>query len=392
MSVMSKVISREVTPSQKPKRKNGEGSIYWDKHLGKYVAAFVDINGKRQRARFENEDDAQAWRNNQKEARQKGEGTFVRNPKSTLTEYLADWLKAKDDLSPNGYRNYEQTIRNRINPHIGNLRLTNLNAKILENYFKKLVLEKNYKAGTIRGVIRTLNAAFNDGVRWGDLPFNPLKRAKLPTLQSTPSSQIPREDANKLRAEATKNPFDHARLEIGIAIGLRPGEVAGLKWKDFDEKKKTLKIVRQIQRVKGKGLIECSPKTLRKKPIELIDDEVSALVSLKKYQMRKTGKIISENDYIFPNSVGKAMDSTGDRKWFRNLCARAGVERYQRYQMRKTAFTELSHVTDLGTVKAYSGHTQIATLINHYIDPSEAAIRGALEKRKENRERDEKSG
>jgi len=55
--------------------------------------------------------------------------------------------------------------------------------------------------------------------------------------------------------------------------------------------------------------------------------------------------------------------------------------------MRKTAFTELSHVTDLGTVKAYSGHTQIATLINHYIDPSEAAIRGALEKRKENRER-----
>jgi len=384
---MSKAIIREVTPTHKPKRKNGEGSIYWDKHLGKHVAAFVDINGKRQRARFDNEDDAQAWRNTQKDARKKGEGTYVRNPKSTVAQYLDDWLKAKDDLSPNGYRNYEQTIRNRINPHIGHLRLSNLNAKLLENFFKKLIVEQNYKAGTIRGVIRTLNAAFNDGVRWGDLPFNPLKRAKLPTLQSTPSSQIPSEDASRLRIEAAKNPFDHARLEIGIAIGLRPGEVAGLKWKDFDEKKRTLKVVRQIQRVKGKGLIECPPKTLRKKPIELIDDEVAALVSLRKHQMRDSGKLVSSEDFIFPNSVGKAMDSTGDRKWFRKLCARAGVQRYQRYQMRKTAFTELSHVTDLGTVKAYSGHTQIATLINHYIDPSEAAIRGALEKRKENRER-----
>lgn len=383
---MSKVVSREANPSKKPKRKNGEGSIYWDKHLGKYVAAVVDINGKRQRARFDSEDDAQAWRNSQKEARQKGEGTFVRNPKSSLAEYLTDWLKAKDDLSPNGYRNYEQTIRNRINPHIGHLKLSNLNAKILENFFKQLIVEHEYKAGTIRGVIRTLNTAFNDGVRWGDLPFNPLKKAKLPTLQSTPSPQIPSEDAAKLRIEAAKHPFDHARLEIGIAIGLRPGEVAGLKWKDFDEQKRTLRIVRQIQRVKGKGLIECPPKTLRKKPIELIDEEVAALVALRKYQMRKQGKLISGDDYIFPNSVGKAMDSTGDRKWFRNLCARAGVERYQRYQMRKTAFTELSHVADLGTVKAYSGHTQIATLINHYIDPSDAAIRGALEKRKENRQ------
>jgi hypothetical protein len=46
--------------------------------------------------------------------------------------------------------------------------------------------------------------------------------------------------------------------------------------------------------------------------------------------------------------------------------------------MRKTAFTELSHHTDLGTVKAYSGHTQLSTLMNHYIDPDQGAIRDAL--------------
>ena len=233
----------------------------------------------------------------------------------------------------------------------------------------------------MRGVVRTLNKAFNDGVRWGELPVNPMKKVIVPKLVSTPSSRIPKEDVVKLRAEAKKNPFDRARLEIGIAIGLRPGEVAGLKWKDFDEKSRCLTVERQIQRVRGKGLIECSPKTPRKKPIPLIDGEVEMLKELKRYQSRTHGRIIGPDDYIFPNSIGRPMDSVFDRKWFRNLCERAGVTRYQKYQMRKTAFTELSHFADLGTVKAYSGHTQISTLINHYIDPEETAVRAALMKR-----------
>jgi hypothetical protein len=75
------------------------------------------------------------------------------------------------------------------------------------------------------------------------------------------------------------------------------------------------------------------------------------------------------------------MDPTFDRKWFRRLCDTAEIPRYQKFQMRKTAFTDLSHVTDLATVKKYSGHTQISTLINHYIDPEQVEVRAALERR-----------
>lgn len=48
--------------------------------------------------------------------------------------------------------------------------------------------------------------------------------------------------------------------------------------------------------------------------------------------------------------------------------------------MRKTAFTDLSYHARLATVKDYSGHTQISTLLNHYIDPDESAVRDALER------------
>ena len=383
---MSKITSNEKTATKKSKRKNGEGSIYWDNHHNRYVAAYTDMNGKRQRKLFTNVDDAQAWRSAQKTAREKGENTYVRDPKSTLSEFLAEWLTQKTELSSNGYKSYEETIRNRINPYIGHILLKNLNAKILENFFKALTIDKEYKAGTVLGVRRTLSSAFNAGVRWGELPYNPLVKAKLHMpKKSVPSPQIPSEDVEKLRKEAAKNPYDQARIEIGIAPGLRPGEVAGLKWKDLDEAKQNLSIVRQIQRVRGKGLVESSPKSPRLAPLPLRAHEVQLLINLKKYQMEKSSRIIHTENYIFPNSLGRALDSSGDRKWFKKLCERAGVKKYQLYQMRKTAFTELSRVTDLPTVMAYSGHTQMSTLINHYINPSETAVRIALEQREKNR-------
>lgn len=375
---MSKKRPSTSSNESKPKRKNGEGSVYWDSHRGKYAASIFDVNGKRQRAYFDNEDQAHEWRTAQKIARMKGEATYVRDPKCTLAEYLNEWIKTKSHLSPNGLRNYQQSISNRINPHLGHIRLKNLNPKMIEEFLHKLIVEQRYKGGTVRGVVRTLNKAFNDGVRWGELPLNPMKKVIVPKLDSTPSPRIPREDVAKLRAEAEKNPFDKARLEVGIAIGLRPGEVAGLKWKDFNPWDGTLVIERQMQRVKGKGLVECKPKTPRKKPIPLIWEQVAILTELQIYQHGESDISEISEKFIFPNSIGKPMDSVFDRKWFRKLCEKSDVPRYERYQMRKTAFTELSHHTDLGTVKAYSGHTQLSTLVNHYIDPDQGAIRDAL--------------
>jgi hypothetical protein len=49
--------------------------------------------------------------------------------------------------------------------------------------------------------------------------------------------------------------------------------------------------------------------------------------------------------------------------------------------MRKKALTDLLLVADLGTVMAYSGHTQSSTLLKHYISPEIGAVRIAAERR-----------
>ena len=186
---MSQSKSKNSASDKKPKRKNGEGSVYWDARRGKYAASIFDINGKRHRSYFDSEDLAHEWRSAQKIARMKGEATYVRDPRCTLAEYLKDWLRTKTHLSPNGLRNYTQSVTHRINPFIGEVRLKNLSPKVIEEFLEKLIFEKGYKGGTVRGVVRTLNKAFNDGVRWGELHVNPMKKVIVPKLTSVPSSR-----------------------------------------------------------------------------------------------------------------------------------------------------------------------------------------------------------
>ena len=380
----------------KKSRKNGDGSTYWNKQIQKYESAFKDLNGKIRRKSFVNQDDAVAWRKSMIAERDKGHNTHADNPKETVEEFLGRWLASRVKKNrPNTIRAYDIAIRTRINPHIGKIRACQLTPSHIEGLADKLI-NLNYKAGSILGVYRTLSKAYNDGVRLGWVPSNPMQRVERLTLESVPSNAIPEDDAKALLHVASSDPADLARLIVGIKLGLRPGEVSGLRWSDLDlsnPTEPTITIHRQVQYEKGKGLIYCPPKTKRKSAIPLTQKEATALLNHKKYQQlrkaklttptKKSGRLLwkGDDEIMFPNSYGNLQNPKSDTQWFHGLCAKAGIKRYQRYQMRKKALTDFMSHADLGVVMAYSGHSQASTLLKHYISPSLEVIRQAAIRR-----------
>jgi integrase len=82
-----------------------------------------------------------------------------------------------------------------------------------------------------------------------------MKNVRVPDVQAKTTKPIPRTDWEKIYLEAAKDPYMHARIEVAGMLGLRPGEALGLKWCDLDQQESTLRIARQIQRIKGKGLV-----------------------------------------------------------------------------------------------------------------------------------------
>jgi len=386
MSVVQKNSNEVCASTDKNSRRvrgNGDGTIYKDKKRNKWNASFYDYKRIRRTASFTKKADAESWIVEQKEAKERGEGTYAARPKQSVAEFLDEWVERRKPprVRPNTYRYYKETIKHRINPYIGDQKASRLKPIIIEEELLDILVAKGFKAGTVNGVIRTLNKAFSDGKRLGLILNNPIDKIEKPTLESTSSRAVLQEDLKKMYSVAALNPYDLAKIVIAAEIGARPGEIRGLKWSDVDNEKLTINIERQVIRVKAEGLSFAPPKTKRTGATPITARQLRILLDHKRYQSLNKSMWVTDLDLIFPNSIGNMLDESRDKRWMKNICEKALVPRYSLYQFRKTAFTELLISSDIGTTMAFSGHSQASTLFDHYISPEEAAVRRAIEAR-----------
>lgn len=392
-------MSNEVKPSIRKQnnkaRKNGKGTTFFDTRRNRWVSQVVNIYGVREFASFapNQEDEANEWRLLKIGEKDSYIGSKPDLKNKSVQDFLAKWLEYRSSRNrPNTNRFYSIAIRSRINPLIGSIKAASLTPEHIEKAIDQLIKD-GYSAGSIKSVYATLSKAYKDGVRLGWLPYNPMLKVERIQVTGRVSEPIPKADTEKLIKTAQSNLYDLARLIAGVSLGLRPGEVAGLRWSDFDFEKNELHVERQVQYEKGSGLVYRPPKTKRKRPIPLHPDEVNIFKRYRTYHLSREvlgqeglikgcPKWEGDVEIVFPNKYGKMQNPKSDIRWFKSLCAKAGIPPYQRYQMRKRAFTDLLKVTNIATVMAYSGHTQASTLLKHYISPEIEDLRKALEGRK----------
>ena len=356
-------------------RSNGEGTIF--KHRNRWVAACYDIHDIRRTQSFKKKIEAETWLVDQVNLRKRFKGSYVVNPKQTVEEYLAEWLYSRrHQIRPNSYRHYETTIKNLIVPNIGRIPASRLMPATVKDLLNTLA-DSGYGHGSIIGVIRTLSKAYNDGRDDFKQVHNPIEGVKMISIEPKISKAVPTQDLTALYMVAKESPYDLARLMIGAELGLRPSEIMGLKWEDFSESECSIKVERQVQRVKGKPLYFAPTKTKLRGSIPLTDRQVAILVSHRRHQAINKAGWVTDCGVILPNSIGHLRDETLDKSWMGALCVRAGVPHYTRYQLRKSAFTNFLKGADLGTTKAFSGHTSTKTLEDHYITPESNAVREA---------------
>lgn len=363
------------------KRANGQGSIYYViSKTGKRTikAAIHDLNGKRRVKTFKKKSEAEDWLGEQKRARQFGETTYATNPKMTVAEFLLAWVNAQyGDDQANTKRFYTNAINNHISPALGNIKAANLTTKAIEGLLRDMAVRK-LGEGTLKSVKSTLSAAYNDALRLGDLTRNPTKNVKMPQVQGKVTKAIPREHWEKIYTTAQQDPYSHARCEIGGLIGLRPGEVRGLKWSDLNVSENSLLVERQAQRLKGKGIVLKAVKQKQARILHISDETIKILIQHKRHQQLQKAKWIDDHELMFPNSVGNLLDEKADRNWFAALCRSAWVPEYELYQLRKTAFTTMASQTDVRTLMDYSGHTNVGTVMKSYVSSTNESMKKAV--------------
>jgi len=366
------------------KNANGQGTIYWSVGRNRWVAQVYDVTQRRRTKFFHLKKDAQAWLGDQIRLRESGSISHSTNPRATVSEFVQGYISRQAEsgrIVEETIRNYQQALNNHISPAFGKVRADKLSGEAVSALLNSL-LKKGYSYGMRQTVFALLRASYRSGVKRQLVPSNPINHVDAPHGQSTPTRHIPNRDFEKIYHAATLNPWMHARVEVGMMIGLRPGEVRGLKWSDINWDESTMTVSRQLQGIKGEGYSFRPTKTAKKNQEHLIPLTAQTREILYNhflFQREEKVAWVKDHDLIFPNKQGGPLDAKIDRRWWRELLESAGAPYYQLYQMRKTAFTHLANLgTPLPTLIALTGHANASTVMKHYAFATDEATRKAL--------------
>jgi len=297
------------------------------------------------------------------------QGISPTDDRLTTAAFLGRWL---DDVKPTirsrTFVSYEQTVRLHLKPTLGRTPLSKLRPQQIQALLNvKLVSGLSPRSvGIIHAVLR---AALGQAVQWDLVPRN------VATLVQPP--RAPRAEITPLTPEQARGFLDAIRgdrlealYSVAVALGLRQGEILGLRWSDVDVEASTLRVAQALQRVNGR-LEFVEPKSRRsRRTIPMPPTVARALRAHRSRQLEEriaVGPRWRESDLVFTTSIGTPLDSRNVTRRFQAALERAGLPRLRFHDLRHTAASlMLAQGVPARVVMETLGHSQISLTMNTY--------------------------
>jgi len=292
----------------------------------------------------------------------------VRQEKENLTfgQYftLSYFPIAKTNKKKVSWEKEESHFRLWIEPAIGKIPLKDLRQFHLER-LKKTLLDAGKSARTIQYIFSTVRVVWNharkDRLIEGD---SPTKSINKPKVENRRIRFLTTEEAQTLLEDLERRDLATYRMAaISLFMGLRAGEVFGLRWKSLDREN---------------GLLWVMDGKSGKSRAVYMPDQVKGL-----FQGMTPG---NPEDLIFPGPDGKPLREITSyfRTAVKKLELNAGItdrrERFSFHSLRHTAASFLIQSgVDLYTVKEILGHGSIA-LTERYSHLADHALKEAAQK------------
>ncbi len=178
----------------------------------------------------------------------------------TLEAFLNDWLNdyCIPRLALNTVNGYRVNIKKHIVPYIGNIPLYKLQNTDITHLYAKL-REKKLSETSILYVHRVLHRALSYAVKQRVLPYNVTDFVEAPKKNKFKANVLKADEIITLLS-ACANTEIYLPVMLAVMLGLRRGEVLGLKWSDIDFKSSCVEIQRTATFTKD-GVILSDTKT-----------------------------------------------------------------------------------------------------------------------------------
>ena len=296
-------------------------------------------------------------------------GQIVTLSAAKLSTWLDEWLRLySGNLAETTLVGYREKIRTCIVPYLGDIALNRLDAITVQEWINRLTAN-GASPKTVRNAYNILNPALDRAVQLRMIERNPCFKAELPKLQK-PKIEVYDEAEVKEVLEAARDSDIYLMVLLLLAVGMRRGELAALRWDNVDLENKQLKICEN--RVNGDGsIITKTPKTASGiRTVSIGDDVVAELRKARvKYLEDKLrfGAGFHDLGYIIRKADGTPYSPDSlTQKWER-FTASHGLKHIKLHALRHTNATMMAKANvGVRVMQERLGHADVSTTLNIY--------------------------
>lgn len=270
--------------------------------------------------------------------------------------YISDWLILRSaELRPRTLESYQDLLSRYIVPSIGSIDLAQLLPDDIRHMLAQIA--GSGKTRTAELVYVMLRAAF------ADLDHNPMLRIRRPAhVQRSPDAWS--DDQIRQYLAALDVHRHGLALSLGLVMGLRRGEICGLRWSDIDFANGTLSVSNQRQRLASGDIVDCPPKSVTSVRVLPIPD---GLLSRLRRDRHLGGYVCG----LTPSGLDAAH---------RALVRRLDLPHIPLHGLRHSMATAcIRHGGDMRSLQSLLGHASYATTANRYTHPDRDMLRKAID-------------
>ncbi len=368
------------------RRGNGEGTIY-QRIDGRWTGAAYVFNrdGGRQRRQVYGRTRAEAAGKVTDLLKSNREHRPAAVIRVTVEQFGKDWVSrlAMSGLKPATVSNYGWILQRYVYAEIGSVRVVSLTPQHVRDLLAATAA-KGVSPRTVQLTRAVLRSMLADAEREEVVHRNVAALVKGPRVER--QEVVPWNVDQAMRFLASVRGHRLGPLfSVGVALGLRKGELLALRWDDVDLLGATLRVQRTVQRLgSGVGLVVGSPKTARsRRTIPLPEMCVSALMGHRERQEIEqvdAGESWQDLGLVFASTVGTVIEPRNLNRLLDQLSAQAGVPRIRFHDLRHTcASLLLAQGVSPRVVMEMLGHSQMSMTTDLYGHVMPTALRAAAD-------------
>ena len=297
--------------------------------------------------------------------------------KTLLNDYITDfWHGSRGEKLKETTRDlYITLFKSHIRPYFDSYLLRAITTERLQAFITHLNKEKGLSPATVRQIWNVLRLPLTKAFNKGLLEYDITGDIDLPALVQKKVDALSTEELVNLLHTLDVAKFSYYKFAILLLLntGLRRGELLALQWVDINFDACTIEVKANLVRT-NTGVKSLSPKTKASVRLVSFPSELGTILK------ERRGKYPTDKYLVRQKHQDKPVSPTNFSRYFRNVCAAAGIKEQGLHRLRHT-FTSLSYAAGIDSriTQGQLGHSSLRMTLGIYTHVHSDALHTASE-------------